>query len=281
VFVLVLGEFGGPGKSVNIQGLSPPSSEVMHPNKEKLGKNARWPAWMKQEPLDKLKHKKEAYRGCKQGQVAWEECREVVQAARDQVRKDKALIELNLARDVKGNKKNFCRCVTDKRKTRKNVDPLWKETGDLVRQDMEKAEVLNDIFASVFTGKCPSHTTQVTDGKGRDWENEEPPTAGEDQVRDHLRNQKVHKSMGPDEVHPRVLRDLADEFAKPLSIIFERSWQSSAVPTDWKSGNITLIFKRKTWTTTRPVSLTSSWQDHGADPPGNYAKAHGKSGGGW
>ena len=53
-------------------------------------------------------------------------------------------------------------------------------------RDMEKAEVLDDIFASIFTGKCFSHTTQVTEGKGRDWENEEPPIVGEDQVRDHL-----------------------------------------------------------------------------------------------
>ncbi|KAK4824159.1 hypothetical protein QYF61_011286 [Mycteria americana] len=59
---------------------------------------------------------------------------------------------------------------------------------------MEKAEVLNDFFASVFTGKRSSHTAQgsvATEGKGRDWENEEPPTVGEDQVQDHLRNVKV------------------------------------------------------------------------------------------
>jgi len=47
---------------------------------------------------------------------------------------------------------------------------------------MEKAEVLGDFFASVFSGKCSSHTTQVTDSKGRDWENEELPTVGENQV---------------------------------------------------------------------------------------------------
>jgi len=54
------------------------------------------------------------------------------------------------------------------------VGPLWKETGDLVTQDMEKAEVLKDFFASVFNSKCSSHTTKVADVKGRDWDNEEP-----------------------------------------------------------------------------------------------------------
>ncbi|KFW00854.1 hypothetical protein N327_12339, partial [Fulmarus glacialis] len=150
--------------------------------KRKSGKNARRPAWVDKELLDKLKHRKEAYKGWKQGQVAWDEYREIVRAASDQVRKAKALIELNLARDIKGNKKSVYRYLGDKRKMRENVVPLRKETGDLVTQDMEKAEVVNDFFASLFTGKCSSLTAQVTEGKGRDWENKEPPTVGEDQV---------------------------------------------------------------------------------------------------
>ena len=39
-------------------------------------------------------------------------------------------------------------------------------------------------------------------------------------------------------IHPRVLKELADVTAGPLSIICQRSCESGEVPADWKLVNI-------------------------------------------
>lgn len=75
---------------------------------------------------------------------------------------------------------------------------------------------------------------QVAENKGKNWEKE-------DWVQNHVKNLRVHNSMGPDEIHPQVLSELADKVAKLLSILFERSWQFGGVPTDWERGNVTSV----------------------------------------
>ncbi|KFP61258.1 hypothetical protein N322_02993, partial [Cariama cristata] len=78
-------------------------------------------------------------------------------------------------------------------------------------------------------------------------------------VSDLLHHLDICKSMGPDGIHPRVLRELADVLTKPLSIIYQQSWLTGEVPVDWRLPNVTLIYK-KGWKedpgNNRPVSLT-------------------------
>jgi len=78
-----------------------------------------------------------------------------------------------------------------------------------------------------------------------DWGSEVSPAVREDQVHSHLRNLNIHKSMRPDEMHPRFLRELADAVTKLLSMIFEKSQQPGKVPGNWKKGNVEPVFEKR------------------------------------
>jgi len=112
------------------------------------------------------------------------------------------------------------------------------DTGKLTSTDKKKAEILNNIFVSFFCDNCLSRRPQMFGLVGGDWGSNISPTVSEEQARDHLRNVNICKSMSPNEMHPRVLRELTDVVIKPFSTIFENFWQPGEVPGDWKKGNI-------------------------------------------
>ena len=135
------------------------------------------------------------------------------------------------------------------------------EGGSIVTKAEEKAEVLNAFFASVFNSNTScSRGTQPPEPEDRDGEQNEAPIIQGEMVSDLLHHLDTHKSMGPDGIHPRVLRELAEVLTKPLSIIYQQSWLTGEVPVDWRLANVTPIYK-KGWKEDpgnyRPVSLTS------------------------
>ncbi|CAM4512741.1 unnamed protein product, partial [Caretta caretta] len=223
----------------------------------KNSKYGRRPAWLNSEIFADLKHKKEAYEKWKIGQMTGEEYKNIAQACRSEIRKAKSHLELQLARDVKSNKKGFYRCFSDKKVIRESVGPLLNGRGKLVTEDAEKANVLNAFFASVFTNKVSSQTTALGNTA---WGVGDQPSVEKEVVRDYLEKLDEHKSMGLDALHPRVLMELVDVIAEPLAIIFENSWRSGEVPDDWKKANVVPIFKKGKKDDpgdNRPVSLTS------------------------
>jgi len=50
--------------------------------------------------------------------------------------------------------------------------------------------------------------------------------------------------MGLDGIHPRVLKELVEELAKPLSIIYQQPWLTGEVPNDSCITSVTPIYKK-------------------------------------
>ena len=68
------------------------------------------------------------------------------------------------------------------------------------------------------------------------------------------------KACGPDMIPARILRDMAEEISPILTTLFQRTIDLGELPEDWKSANVSPIFKkgdRFKASNYRPVSLTS------------------------
>lgn len=140
----------------------------------------------------------------------------------------------------------------------KSTAPL-KSSNHIFFHPMEKANVLNEHFASVST---------INNEPGIPLHAPGPPNfllddfiITEQEVLDHLQVLNVTKPSGPDSMSPLVLRNIAKSIVKPLTKMYNYSLTIGQLPDIWKNSQITPIFKNKgsahDVNNYRPISITS------------------------
>ena len=176
------------------------------------------------------------------------------------MRKAKRNYERNICINSKENPKAFWAHVRQKLKTKAGVAPLLADKRDSEStrfDDKEKADILQKQFAGVFTcepdGDLPTFEKRTDSVIGR-------MVVEKEMVRKLLLILNVNKSCGPDEIHPRMLIELADLICGPLALIMNKTLTDGIMPQDWRAANVSPIYKkgaRNLAENYRPISLTS------------------------
>lgn len=69
----------------------------------------------------------------------------------------------------------------------------------------------------------------------------------------------LDKSAGSDDIPPRLLQATSDTISDPLCLLFRKSLNEGSLPEEWRTANVTPIYKkgdRHVLRNYRPVSLT-------------------------
>jgi ribosomal protein S20 len=215
---------------------------------------------MNERVLSRIKRKKSAFELYKQTRDGKDylEYTKTRNSARAEVRKAVREYEKEIAKKAKKNPKMFYKHVNSKLKTRVTGSVLQNANGDKINDNQQKAELFNEFFSSVYTiedtQNIPESPKMITEHQLNSIHIEETEVAA------LLKKLHTDKSPGNDGIHPRVLKECADQIALPLTTLFRNSMKEGQLPNEWKEASVTPIFKsgsRVKVENYRPISLTS------------------------
>ena len=147
--------------------------------------------------------------------------------------------ERHIVGESKKNPKNFFKYVNSKKGRTDHIGPIKNEEGHLVTKD---GKILNLFFTSVFTRKSGGFSNQNCSVYPHDTSQEAPSWLTEDSIRNRL--EKLNsKSLGPNGLYPRFLKELGQVIARPLLVIFTDSLLTGIVSADWRKANVAPLFK--------------------------------------
>ena len=172
------------------------------------------------------------------------------------IRKQHDLYVNNLVGDVKANPRDFYRYINSQKKDTQGIPPLKKRNGsEIAQSEFEKAEEFNGQFSDVFT-KSEYKQVPLLDRSAPFMHDIVVTKEG---VTKPLKGLNPSKALGPDELHPRVLKELAVELGPVFAHLFQQSIDTGEIPKEWSLANICPLFKkgdRSLARNYRPVSLT-------------------------
>lgn len=109
---------------------------------------------------------------------------------------------------MKDNKKWFYKYINNIKRAKENIHLLLVTDGNIVNKDEEKAVVLDAFFGSVFNRKTSDLQGKHPPELVVRYREQSRPLAFQEEVGGLLSHLDPHKSMGPDGIHPRVVREL-------------------------------------------------------------------------
>ena len=161
--------------------------------------------------------------------------------------------------------KKFYTFVKHKKTDNSGISPL-KADGITYTDPVQKANILNNQFKSVFSKPKPlklkylSEINMFKNGKPPQNINQMPEIIiSQDGVETLLKGLNPNKASGPDELSPKLLKELHHDIAPILTCIFNSSLESGIVPQDWRSATVAPIYKKGPKCKPcnyRPISLT-------------------------
>jgi hypothetical protein len=157
---------------------------------------------------------------------------------------------------TKDNNKNLWSFIKSRKMETTGIAPLRGQDNKTYNDNETKANILNTHFASSFSkpgDKEISINLKYTDELGNI-------NIDENGINKLLSGLKPNKAAGPDELPSRLLKELHNELAPILKVLFQASVNQGMVPKDWKLANVTPLFKKGDKSDPgnyRPVSLTS------------------------
>ena len=153
--------------------------------------------------------------------------------------------------------------MNSQQSVKESIRALKTANGDLTQEPREVANQLNRYFQDVFIieeeGELPHFTVEFNKNHSK-FVDLDPNEISYEMIVDKLKNLNSNKAYGPDTMHPFLLKHCAEAFAIPLTLIIRASLTNSQLPVQFRSANITPLFKKgdKTLLSNyRPVSLTS------------------------